>query len=96
MGQSLLGGRTTKAFCGDLNTRLGLGICPDRTEEPLNAPNKRGCVMRLLPREDSLIVREEEGWNERDWDQGAHIGGSHCLKIVKQTNKQSSSPTFVS
>lgn len=55
MGQSLSGGRTTKSFCGDLKTRLGFGICPDSTEEPLNALNKGGYVMQLLPREDSLF-----------------------------------------
>lgn len=36
VGRSLLGGRTTKPFWGDLKTRLGFGICPDSTEEPLN------------------------------------------------------------
>lgn len=37
------------SFCGDLKTRLGFGICPDSTEEPRNALNKRGYMMRLLP-----------------------------------------------
>lgn len=56
-GQILLGGRTTKSFCGDLKTTLGFGICPEGSEGPLKVLNKREYVIGLSSRESIRLSR---------------------------------------
>lgn len=59
-GQSLLGGRTTKPFCGDLKTMLGFGICPEGSEEPLKVLDKREYAIGLSS-EESIRLSERRG-----------------------------------